>query len=414
MRTRIDDQTHPLPTSYPYTIVSLSGAVSSATGTLNYVVKDGQYRRMDDVVTPRFHKRVQEGDVIVSPMTSVTTERDTLLGSYSYYIPKGSGDASNYSQTWAKWPGMVNNLGGPLTHISSRADLVSLSKLAGTQAAANIDASLFEGAIFLAELRETIGFLRNPLSNWNAFLRRLRKTKNRSRFHRQKTVSEYLLSEWLSYRYGVRPLLGDIQDAIKAVEATVKKDIPMRRTARGFASDGESLRDTNYPVNTGSSVTFKWTTKTDRQIKVRAGVLYEYHRSPDTFGVAYHDIPPAIWEALWGSFIIDWFANIGSWIEAVTPIAGVKTLGSWTTTEISTRSTRDSYVFYGGIDSGTGRTRVITSPGTTSEVLDSTDKARLNGISVGLALKVSPLAGWRGAARVLDLVGISIGLLKSR
>jgi len=147
-------------------------------------------------------------------------------------------------------------------------------------------------------------------------------------------------------------------------------------------------------------------------VNVRAGILYEYHRSPDTFGIGLSEVPVAGWEAIPFSFVADWFFNIGSYIEAITPISGVKRLGSWTTTRIELSTTRSTWWNDAGTHAN-GQSRVITADGTVTEKYVTVSKNRRPGISVGLATKVSPLSGDIGKKRILDLVALGTQVLKS-
>jgi hypothetical protein len=54
-------------------------------------------------------------------------------------------------------------------------------------------------------------------------------------------------------------------------------------------------------------------------------------------GLRDQDIPVTVWELVPWSFVVDWFVNVGDWIQAVTPNPSVTVKGSWTTTIVRTR-----------------------------------------------------------------------------
>lgn len=381
---------------------------SSVTSTkaLNFDYPVGTLETMTDVVIPNFHSRVREGEVFVNPMTKTYSEAKCSMSTMSYRVEKKPGYACAYTQTVSKHPSGLNNRGAPLGHISIPIDIGRLRKLAGTSATAAVDAATFESLVFAAELRETLKFLRNPLANWNSFLRAVRRTKNKNLYNRGKTVHDFLADNWLSYRYGIRPLVNDVQNAIQAIKET-GMERPPRRTARGTASEGNSA-SVSEDVGGG----YEHNASTSRQVSVRSGILYQGYRDPNTWGLTLNDIPGAAWESLWLSFVIDWFANIGPWINAITPIAGVKILASWTTVR-DERTTTGSVYWKDGGTSVVGP-RIITANGATQESLVSRSITRQPGVSVGLVLKPQPFNGDIGKARIVDLWGIGTGLLRSR
>jgi hypothetical protein len=388
----------------------------SYTGTVP--VQNGEFRCISDVVIPHFHRRSEKGEVFFNPLRTKRELRTCELSSLSYRIPRIPTDApgGDYSQTWGKHSVALDAMGSPLSCNASIGDarVRNLMKLAGTQAKAGVDVPLFEGAIFLAELSETLHFLKNPLTNWNSFLRELKRTKNLKKFHRQKTVYEYLRTEWLSYRYGVRPLVGDVQDAINAIKATVENHTPVRKTARGSANDSQSKRTDGEPSMSGPNPSYGWSQVSTQDVSVRSMVLYEYHRSPNTFGVSISDVPIAAWNAVRLSFVIDWFVNVGTWIEAITPIGGIKVLGSSTSVKTSESSERTCWWAYGGYSPDSKHPRIIGADGRVRESLHTTTVERNSGIKVGLATSTNALSGVRGVLRLTDLIAIGQGLLQAR
>jgi hypothetical protein len=283
----------------------------------------------------------------------------------------------------------------------------NLINLASTTAAANVDNPTFHGATFIAELRETLGFLRNPLGAFNKQLEDYRWRKRARKSLNHKTTGEYIRDNWLSYRYAVRPLVQDIQNAAEAVARTVLNNEPLRQTARGYASESGETEETG----TISSL-YDHTTRTVKTVSVRAGILYEISRDPNTFGMTVPDIPVALWEAIPYSFVADWFLNIGSFIQAISPVGGVKRLGSWTTVKTETSTTREIWWERPGTSSGI--TRVVTSDGRSTETYDSISVTRTPGIQIGLAHKIGPLSGDIGKLRLLDLVALGSQIMRSK
>jgi hypothetical protein len=372
---------------------------------------------MVDEVIPGFAKRSAKGEVFVNYMSHYKSHREQpTLSTKSYHVEYTPGTpagnkycAYNSAQTMPASPQGLNQLGSPVQHL--RLDIgasVNLRTLAGTQAAAGIDNPTLDGAVAIAELREALSFMRNPLRALNRELVRVRRDKWRDHGKwRTKTTSEYLRDNWLSYRYGVRPLVKDVQDAAHAVARTALNDEPKRQTSRGSASESFHFS------SDGKSGDFDFITETRVEVDVEAGVLYELALGPNTFGLGLQRVPVAVWEAIPYSFVVDWFANIGSFVSAITPVAGVRRLGSWTTTTVTHETTRKIWWARGGIHSS-GMPRVIESDGQSTEQFSSSTKTRVPGIIVGLAHTTSPFSGDIGQKRLIDLVALGHQILASK
>lgn len=412
-RFRTRDNLVPLAGPFTGTKKNFACTNTAVTETLGFTYLTGSYESFSDTEVPNFHRRSEAGEVFVNPMMKTKQEIACSIGARSYHVPKVAGESCTYTENISKSPLALNLRGTPMLHVNLGLDRDRLAVLAGTQAAANIDDPSFEGAVFIAELSETLSFLSNPLKNWNSFLRDVRKRKNRSSYERARTVFDHVSREWLSYRYAVRPLVMDIQDAVTAVKSKLDNGVPpKRKTARGKASISGSKAQTDYRSVSGDAV-FQYDRHTSGSIEARAGVLYELSHGADTFGVYLADVPGAIWEAVKWSFIADWIANIGPFIKAITPKQGVKELCSWTVITEEYRTDGTCKWTEGGTFLP-GRARIIDSEGRCEESLYTYQKQRRAGIQVGLSLQTAPLGGLRGVARITDLLAIGHGLLKSR
>lgn len=412
MRVRKRGTMEKVQSSYDGTVHNWDCTSSATSKSIDFDYYVGEEETMHDVVIPGFHRRSAKGEIFINPMHSFKKKRELSLGAFSYYVAKDEEDC-DYSQSYSQAPHTINVLGAPVTHLQvGEPSVAALRRTASTQAKANIDDSTIDGLVFLGELRETIGYLRDPLSSFNKFLSGVRKTKNRKGY--VGPTAGFLSDNWLSYRYAMRPLASDIVNGMDAILDTVDGFDPDRRTARGYASSSGSLSDSGL-IGGEPSVETTYDTTSTHDVSVRAGILYEYSRSPDTWGMAAHQLPIAAWELIPFSFVADWFVNIGPWIEAITPVAGVRELGSWTTVRRVRETVRTSYRSFGGYTSGGGLTRErhITADNQTVETYSTTSTTRSPGLDVGLTFKVSPLAGDIGKARILDLAALGKQILSS-
>jgi len=392
---------------------------------------------MSDVVIPNYAKRVAKGEVINNPMSSMKSSRSVDNGTCSIsFAYKATDDPAHrhcsdfYWESVSNSPICLNALGTPVMHLPIDGVTRSMIEEAGTEAYAAIDSPTVDGTVFIAELRETISFLKNPLREFCELVtdartkkrraERLSANRRRNPFGRKsgvtvsevgQTTEQYLRDQWLSWRYGFRPIVKDIEDAAVAVAQIVLNEKPTRKVARGFSSTSTSV-DASGTAPLDSRV--DWEQVTTANINVRAGVLYEFQRDPQTLGLEITRAPLGVWEAIPFSFVVDRFLNVGSFVEAITPKAGIRHLAAWTTVITETESTRTSWAARQGDVSG--RVGTILSDGQTVEKYSTTTKTRTPGVKIGLAMKSSPFGG-KGdldVSFITDLVALGSQLLRSK
>jgi len=306
-----------------------------ATGTL---------RTMSDFVTPGFKKASSRGTIVNSPMSST---RVTLQ------IAASSGCAFKNVQTTVTPPvTWVGDITGPCVSAMNRVTSDALDKygsslpgiitsekrsqmigLASTAARSKIVAPSFTGLVSIGELRETLSYLRNPFKagiKLASLLERDLKMANTSK--RSGSTMSAIASVYLEFRYAVRPMLYEIERAMDTVISQTLKLDPLRKTVRA-KQEAEEQSQTVYPASF-SGLTYDETRLLKHNLSVRCGFLYEELDGidlNDRWGMRVSDIPAAMWELTPLSFVYDWVGNMGEFISAITPVAGIRHLSSWTT-----------------------------------------------------------------------------------
>jgi hypothetical protein len=129
---------------------------------------------------------------------------------------------------------------------------------------------------------------------------------------------------WLTYRFGIRPIVGDINNIMSALRKTVRSE---RKTSR------EKLR--LYGENSQSFVTsygatnLSWTRRSTEEVIIRAMSLDEIDSTFwDDFGLSPKGLMTLPWELVSCSWVYDYFLNIGDYLGALAPAVGWKQLGS--------------------------------------------------------------------------------------
>lgn len=410
MRNRIDDNRVDVTINRVLN-ASYTWKCNDQEATVTHEKYSGNFQSTDDVVIPNFHKRRANGELFFNPFYTIRNEvtLDSPGWNYTrsyngYNCYKDIGDGP----LWL----FLGKFGG---HWPTSVSISSLSAIASTQALANVKKPEAQALVSLGELRETLRFLRNPLRDLTKILRKYRRQVNEQYRREQRglrlaattgvTVKDAIDSiggSWLSWRYGLRPLIGEIQGVMKAIEAL--EDKRARFTARGYAADeAETIQD-------GSSGTFSlWdyslTHQTYEKVECRAGVLYDVSIA-DAFGTDLSQIPVALWELTFLSFMVDWMVNIGDYIAAITPRGGIQKRGEW----LVVHRTRDSTTtFDATFNPVIGATENVNPSGT--EHWRTVTVKRVPHLRASLAFRPEFINFDLGTARYVDMLLIARNLI---
>lgn len=248
------------------------------------------------------------------------------------------------------------------------ARLGELQTQALTAAYARVGRADMEVLVSLAELSETIAFLWSPVEKgirlvergkkWLEYYKRTTDI-NTKRLQKYRSLPLWLQTKrgppqlvplrpfrtgkwhatdvssfWLAMRYGLMPIIADLQDLWQSL--LDKGAQPERVTARATASDEIHIAKTTSNVITTYSDRFH-TVDASFTIKVRAGVLYVPREVTfqSQYGLELHRLPAAAYEAITLSFVTDWFHSASVYYDAITVGYRSKAvLAAWTTSTI--------------------------------------------------------------------------------
>jgi len=173
------------------------------------------------------------------------------------------------------------------------------------KAAANIVGSGHDTLTMLAELASTkrmfVNFGRRLISVFDGRPKRV--------------TAKDMISAWLEGRYGWRPLYHDLRNLVEAINAM--DDRRTRYSERAGTTTKIGSQYTTPRVSTGC--TFDLVRSDEWEISCRGSVVADievsgFRTSP--IATAYEVIPL--------SFVVDWFVNIGQWLDAASFRAYVK------------------------------------------------------------------------------------------
>jgi hypothetical protein len=179
-----------------------------------------------------------------------------------------------------------------------------------------------QAGVFLGELRQTINLIRNPLKAFNnAIYEYVHAARGRSRYLSPRQIPRMITEEYLSFQFGVRPLLADIEGAYKLCLRL--RDLPQLVRVRAFAKDEKQISCTSAPAAT-YDIPF-WFTRT-RAVRCSAKIVGAVSvRSvgpvpPLTEGLGFRlrDHVATAYNLIPYSFILDYFVNVNDIIDCLS------------------------------------------------------------------------------------------------
>lgn len=195
----------------------------------------------------------------------------------------------------------------------------SLIDAASLAAASNAVSEGWDTLTFVAELRSTI----NTISTLGRALNRNSLQMASEAFRRSRgnpgKAWDLFRSYWLLGRYGVRPIVYDIEAAFKAAEKLISGIGQPFVLGKGYQTQSISEHATwvdssppYYVANGEHSLVGQW------QIRSQAACLLDRPLA----GVVSNDPLVTAWELIPYSFVIDRFINLGAWISTLAPTLG--------------------------------------------------------------------------------------------
>lgn len=150
-----------------------------------------------------------------------------------------------------------------------------------------------------------------------------------------KRLPRRVANAWLTWRYGIRPLVWDVQDLIREANSfALKSDWSGLQRRRGRVSV-TSTQSYGYSLGTVYS-SFTGYAK-EYVVVQKSGEAVVYFRygadwGPiqlvlQKYGLHPNQLPYLLWQLRPLSFMLDWFVDVGTWVKAITPKWNTQILG---------------------------------------------------------------------------------------
>jgi hypothetical protein len=160
-----------------------------------------------------------------------------------------------------------------------------------------------------------------------------------------------IADNYLLYQFGIKPLVHDVLDAARSYGYKAGRPKLMRVSVR--------RRVSSHTMGDGA-----WTQKSERQVRKSIVCYLHTDEVADESGAL--DVPSIIWERVPYSFVVDWWVNVGAYLQALHVARSVNGQTTFCLTSVDRMMT-------GPVTSG--RTYTITSSsGGSRIVVDMTRK----------------------------------------
>lgn len=315
-------------TNGPSWVRSTKNNNTGLTTVTTYPIVIGYYAGYKDLTIAPFDKtKFRPG---VFKITDITRQRYTL----TYEPDPGSTQAigGGYKWTWVisgnYLPCAVQEMnlytGSPVPVTpwdTTKENIVLLS------AASKVSAPDLDGALFLAEIGDTLRMLRKPLTLFTGGYKQFQKLPRALRNAKPTRVANYLSSKWLEYRYGIMPLINDVDTAMQLlVHRELQYYSRIRyKSDRIRASTGPTL-ETTTTTRPLLDLWLNWSRWSEESSAYVGRVYYKMtdnsyvHRSmAEMLGFNSNSLLPLLWELVPYSFCVDWVFSVGDWLKAHQP-----------------------------------------------------------------------------------------------
>lgn len=284
------------------------------------------YRRSDlesmtGVTSPGYFKAKREGKQLpVNPYTCSRHSYSESVGGFAaYQCLKSKTGSARYLESWYVATGFP--IAQPLTGIPYPP--VPNANSALTKAIANLRGDLWDIGTAAAEFGKTVRMIVNVATSLrraqNLVLQAMGARRRGSNLSPREFLDEFSRL-WLEGRYGWRPLYYDMLAAQEAYER-LGGSLVVKRGASKLENSLESTAVSTLP----GPVQIRRTTIAKRTARGFCGGQLDLSRPVS--------IDPLVtgWEVIPYSFVIDWFVNIGTNVQAYSPFAAGEILWSGVT-----------------------------------------------------------------------------------
>lgn len=294
---------------------SSCAAAWSPNGSDTSMVGVEKIKSILDVETPKFLSLLECGRFLpINPVDIITSETTRVAGSGTHFVNLTGGCYR------AKHEGESHWIRPWLVSVPELDDDLVTSVV--QQAIANSKQAVFDVTTNLGELPQTAQMIGNSVNRVFHFADRAARRARRFRKNPLEMLRAFS-GYWLEYRYGWRPAISTIQDLISAMDNKVQQgDFIVGKSSTETTLDDDVTATWSQDGGTGTG---NETHQLEGTRRYRGFAYAQVNSNGIRWG---YDPILTTWELIPYSFVVDWFINVGTWLQAVSPASGADIRGS--------------------------------------------------------------------------------------
>lgn len=300
------------------------GRIRADTSSYASAANFGSFQSIDSVYDGGFQPNILR-------LNPVTITRGFGSCTTGQLVSKGSNTAFAKAEEHVEGPFMATQIdalaiGAWNSTMESRSASACYNKLNSADA---------EVGLMLVDLGRTLNLLRNPLKELVDLLKHLRAPRKRN----SAAVGDFLANTWLGTKYGILPLVKDIDDLRKYFHKQV--DEHAGQLCRRRATKKQETETSSYTTGGYGFFSFPLVRTTKTTVKSTTVVYFqrvweaEARMRSKALGLDLSQLPRIMWDMVPLSFVADWFGNFGEWLSAISPSSHASFRGSCTSQKIT-------------------------------------------------------------------------------
>nr|UJQ85818.1 MAG: hypothetical protein 1 [Leviviridae sp.] len=280
--------------------------------------------------TPHFKALAAQGKYCTNDLVA-SRRNASFTPSMATLIVTAAGSSkgkSYFTEVHHPFPGLASSIDGTALFKASNDAAMQIRKKIQDEN------STFSGPTFLGELRETAQMIKKPAEALADYLnkavanqarkkRRKKGSKRKRDLAKKNSTADAIGGSWLELSFGAMPFVSDIAAIAEATLRRYEEDRIKRVSAVGHGEN--SLSSAIRPASGPDYIKYNRNVeRTERvQVKYTVGLRSQVKRSNNALErvieqsrMNWSEIIPAAWELLPGSFLLDYFGNIGDILNA--------------------------------------------------------------------------------------------------
>lgn len=297
-------------------------------------------------------RKQRDGNVVMAPCMIVKRSRVSGGSAKVDLATTGSGHTRMVSMEGDFSSSGFEDSVSSLFNVSLEKDIETMASVSYAKCCAKINTSDLVSGEFLMDLNKTLGMLRRPFGGARALLTKIERSRNKHLLKSGSNAVQAMGNAWLEQAYGWRPLFLDIQTIAEKVheKREMKSEL---RVARAEVRRGmKNVSDFSFGTFTDPMWGRSGTASRNQLARACSGIMYEIKPRTTSdellkiLGLRARDLAPTMWEVVPFSFVVDWFFNIGDWIQAVSPDPYLVRRGAWCATILKDTVSVDTCNFH--------------------------------------------------------------------